>query len=124
MNLIDSLLVGWEQRGAPAQLIDAFLTASVSEKAFFVQRDAQASSRKKKKSERQLQNQNANINPLLNRHHVHADVQGVLRAAKQNSMYGTDVAVIAAPGHGDVTILGYAIVRRIEIDPTGAGAPR
>ena len=38
-------------------------------------------------------------------------------------MDGTDVAIIASPCHRDVTVRGNAIVRGIEIDPSGARAP-
>src|ERR1039457_3740333 len=61
---------------------------------------------------------------LLHRHHIHLHVQLVPGAAQENAVDGADVAVIASPGHGDMTVRGYAIVRGIEIHPSGGGAPR
>ena len=57
-----------------------------------------------------------NVNPLLNGRDVDAYVQGVLRAAEENAVDGADVAVIAAPGDGDVSVGRQAIVGGIEID--------
>src|ERR1039457_6326366 len=60
---------------------------------------------------------------LLHRHHIHLHVQLVPGAAQENAVDGTDVAVIASPSHGDMAVRGYAIVRGIEIHPSGAGPP-
>src|ERR1019366_2261425 len=57
------------------------------------------------------------------RHHIHLHVQLVPGAAEEDAVDGADVAVIAPPSHGDMAVRGYAIVRGIEIHPSGAGAP-
>src|SRR5271157_178093 len=60
---------------------------------------------------------------LCKGHHIHLHVQVVPGAAEENAVDGADVAVIASPSHGDMTVRGYAVVRRIEIHPSGPGAP-
>src|ERR1039458_10822147 len=60
---------------------------------------------------------------LLHRHHIHLHVQLVPGAAQENAVDGTDVAVIASPSHVDMAVRGDAIVRGIEIHPSGPGAP-
>src|ERR1035438_8859416 len=67
--------------------------------------------------------QAARLPRLPHRHHIPLHVQLVPGAAQENAVDGTDVAVIASPSHGDMAVRGYAIVRGVEIHPSGAGAP-
>src|ERR1700719_4680554 len=61
---------------------------------------------------------------IWNRDHIHSCVECMAGPAQENSVDGTDVAIVTPPSHRDVAVRGHAIVRRIEIDPPGAWAPR
>lgn len=54
------------------------------------------------------------------RHHIHGDRKRVFAAAKEDTADGADVAVIAAPGGGDVAHGGGAVVCRVEVNPADA----
>src|SRR5262245_24968734 len=45
----------------------------------------------------------------------------MLAAADEDAFDGTDVAIVAAPGEGDVAHSGDHVVGRIEVDPTSFG---
>src|SRR5580704_13818705 len=57
------------------------------------------------------------------RDHIHFHVQCVPGTPQQNSVYGTDVAIVAPPGYGYMTIRGYAVVGGVEIHPAGSRTP-
>jgi len=48
--------------------------------------------------------------------------QGVLAAAEDDAVQGTDVAEVAAPGDRDMARCGQEIVRGIDVDPADAVA--
>src|SRR5580704_848529 len=60
---------------------------------------------------------------LLQRHHIHPDLQAVFCAPEQNPANGADVAIIPAPSQGDVPVGGHAVVGGIEVHPSKARTP-
>src|SRR5271167_1009594 len=60
---------------------------------------------------------------LCKGHYIHLHVQLVPGAAEENAVDGADIAVIASPRHGDMTVRGQAIVRGIEIHPSSPRTP-
>src|SRR5579859_1419768 len=57
-------------------------------------------------------------------HNIHADFQAVFGAPQQNTTNRADVAVITAPGQGDVAVGGDAVIGGVEVYPAKPGAPR
>ena len=45
----------------------------------------------------------------------------VLTAAQDHAFEGSDIGEIAAPGYGDVPVIGYEVVGRIKVDPAVIG---
>src|SRR5271154_1945079 len=54
-------------------------------------------------------------------HNIHAYLQAVFGAPEQDTANGADVAVIPAPGQGDVAIGRHAVVCGVKIYPAKAG---
>ena len=44
-----------------------------------------------------------------------------MTAAHDHALEGGDVCEVAAPGHGDVSVIGHEVVGRIKVDPAVIG---
>ena len=55
----------------------------------------------------------------LLRQDIDRNMQAMASAADQDTLDRSDIAVIAAPGNGDVPVRGHQAIGRIEIDPAG-----
>ena len=50
------------------------------------------------------------VNLVVGRAHIHTHVERMFGAAQQHSMDGTDVAIVAPPGDGNVAVLGTQLL--------------
>ena len=51
---------------------------------------------------------------------VDADFEGVAATAKDESAQRADIAIVTAPGEGDVITAGFTVVGGVDVEPDGA----